>query len=322
MFYPWYYILSFFVAFLLVYVTVPYIRKLAIRIGFVDHPNHRKIHTEPIPLLGGLSMYISVVITAGVFGRAGATFDGIAIGGLLIFAVGIFDDFYKTRGKDFKAWPKFLMQIVAALVLIGFGTRIDGVNMPFHHGFFTFPVWMSVVATVIWVVAITNMINFLDGVDGLASGLSAISAMTLFFIALLKGQDEMAVFAVVLMGSTLGFLRHNFYPARIFMGDAGATFLGFVLSAIAVNGAFKSATLVSLVVPVLALGVPIMDTIWVVIRRFRDNRPIYVADKGHTFHMLMKSGLSQIQTVAFLYLVGICFSLASIVVTLVTLAVR
>lgn len=322
MYHPWYYIVSFFVAFFLVYVTVPYIRRLALRIGFVDKPNQRKIHTQPIPLLGGLSMYVSFVVTAGLFGYDGKTFDGIAIGGLLIFAVGILDDFYKTRGMDFKAWPKFLMQIVAALVLIAFGTRIDGVNMPFQHGFFSFPVWLSIVATVIWVVAITNMINFLDGVDGLASGLSAISAMTLFFIALLKGQDAMAVFAVVLMGSTLGFLRHNFYPARIFMGDAGATFLGYVLAAIAVDGAFKSATLVSLVVPVLALGVPIMDTIWVVFRRFRDNRPIYVADKGHTFHMLMKSGLSQIQTVAFLYLVGICFSLASIVVTLVTLAVR
>ncbi|MDQ0189625.1 MraY family glycosyltransferase [Alicyclobacillus cycloheptanicus] len=318
----WYYVVSFVVAFLLVYVTVPYIRKLALRIGFVDRPNHRKIHKEPIPLLGGLSMYFAFVVTAWIFGHAGATFRGIAIGGLLIFAVGVIDDYYKTRGKDFKAWPKFLMQIVAALVLVAFGIRIEGVNLPFHHGFFMFPVWLSSLATIVWVVAITNMINFLDGVDGLAAGLSAISAMTLFFIALLKGQAAMAVFAVVLMGSAVGFLRHNFYPARIFMGDAGATFLGYVLAAIAVDGAFKSATLVSLIVPILALGVPIMDTVWVVIRRVRSNRPIYVADKGHTFHMLMRSGLSQIQTVAFLYLVGICFSLASIVVTLVTLAVH
>lgn len=318
----WYYIVSFMVAFMLVYASIPYIRKLALRIGFVDRPNQRKLHTEPIPLLGGLSMYFSFIIAAWLFGRAGKTFGGIAIGGLLIFAVGVIDDYYKTRGKDFKAWPKFLMQIIAALVLVGFGIRIDGVNLPFHHGFYMFPVWLSSVATIVWVVAITNMINLLDGVDGLAAGLSAISAMTLFFVALLKGQTAMAVFAVVLMGSALGFLRHNFYPARIFMGDAGATFLGYVLAAIAVDGAFKSATIVSLIVPVLALGVPILDTIWVVFKRIRDNRPIYVADKGHTFHMLMKSGLSQIQTVAFLYLVGICFSLASIVVTLVTVAVR
>lgn len=312
----WYYIVSFVVAFALVYGSIPYIRRLALRLRFVDRPNPRKIHTEPIPLLGGLGIYFSFVITSAIFGVARHTFWGVTIGGLIIFAVGVVDDFYKTRGKDFKAWPKFIMQILAALILVVFGIQIGGVNLPFHHGFYTFPVWLSWLTTVLWVVAITNMVNFLDGVDGLAAGLSAISAMTLFFIALLKGQSPMAVFAVILMGAALGFLRHNFHPARIFMGDAGATFLGFVLAAIAVDGAFKSATLVSLVVPVLALGVPILDTVWVVIRRFRENRPIYVADKGHTFHMLMKSGMNQIQTVAFLYLLGICFSLASIVVLL------
>ncbi|OFW82056.1 MAG: undecaprenyl-phosphate alpha-N-acetylglucosaminyl 1-phosphate transferase [Alicyclobacillus sp. RIFOXYA1_FULL_53_8] len=314
----WYYIFSFAVAFALVYVSIPYIRRLALRWRFVDQPNPRKIHTEPIPLLGGLGIYFSFVITSAIFGVARHTFWGIAIGGLLIFAVGVVDDFYKTRGKDFKAWPKFIMQILAALILVLFGIQIGGVNLPFHHGFYSFPIWLSWLTTILWVVAITNMLNFLDGVDGLASGLAAISAMSLFFIALLKGQSAMALFAVVLMGAALGFLRFNFHPARIFMGDAGATFLGFVLAAIAVDGAFKSATLVSLIVPVLALGVPILDTVWVIIRRFRDNRPIYVADKGHTFHMLMKSGLTQIQTVAVLYLLGIFFSLASIVVLLVT----
>jgi len=313
----WFYIATFAVAFVLVYVTVPYIRKLAMKTGFVDQPNHRKIHTEPVPLLGGLSIYLGVIVSCLVFGKAGHTFWGIALGGLIIFAIGIVDDYYKTRGKDFRAWPKFLAQIVAAVILVAFGINIGGVNLPFHHGFYTFPLWVSTLATILWVVAITNMINFLDGVDGLAAGLSAISAMTLFLIALMKGQAGPAVFAVALMGSALGFLRHNFHPARIFMGDAGATFLGYVLAAVAVDGAFKSATLVSLIVPVLALGVPILDTIWVIFRRFRENRPIYVADKGHTFHLLMKSGLNQIQTVTFLYLLGICFSLASIVVQLV-----
>ncbi|CAM3957937.1 MraY family glycosyltransferase [Alicyclobacillus pomorum] len=313
----WYYILSFVVAFVFVYGSVPYIRKVAMRLGFVDRPNPRKIHKEPIPLLGGLPLYAGFVLTAGIFGDGGKTFWGIAAGGLLIFSIGVIDDYYKTRGKDFKAWPKFIMQILAAIILVAFGVSIGGISLPFHHTFYTFPLWLSALTTILWVVAITNMMNFLDGVDGLASGLAAISATTLFFIALLKGQPSMAVFAVVLIGCALGFLRHNFHPARIFMGDAGATFLGYVLAAIAVGGAFKSATLVSLVVPVLALGVPILDTTWVIIRRFRENRPIYVADKGHTFHMLMKSGLSQVQTVAFLYLLGICFSLASIVVLLV-----
>lgn len=313
----WYYVLSFVTAFVFVYASIPYVRKFAVKIGFVDQPNERKLHTEPIPMLGGVPLYVGFVLTAGIFGQAGKTFWGIAVGGLVILAIGIVDDYYKTRGKDLRAWPKFLMQIVAAIILLLYGVKIGGVSLPFNHNFYPFPGWLSALATILWVVAITNMINLLDGVDGLAAGLSAISAMSLFFIALFKGQPAMAVFAVVLMGGVLGFLRHNFHPARIFMGDSGATFLGYVLAAIAVNGAFKSATLLSLVVPVLALGVPILDTIWVIIRRFRENRPIYVADKGHTFHLLMKSGLSQIQTVAFLYLVGICFSLASIVVLLI-----
>lgn len=313
-----YYAISFATAFAFVYLSIPFVRKLAMRYGFVDWPNQRKIHVEPIPLLGGVPLYIGFLLTAGAFGQGGRTFWGIAVGGFLIVSIGILDDFYKTRGKDFKAWPKFLIQIIAALILVMFGVEINGVNLPFHHGYFAFPLWLSVVTTVLWVVALTNMMNFLDGVDGLASGIAAISAMTLFFIALLKLQPEMALFAVVLMGSTLGFLRHNFHPARIFMGDAGATFLGFVLAAMAVQGAFKSATLASLIVPVLALGVPILDTTWVIVRRFRANQPIYMADKGHTFHLLMKSGLTQIQTVAFLYLLGLCFSLASIVVLLVS----
>jgi UDP-GlcNAc:undecaprenyl-phosphate GlcNAc-1-phosphate transferase len=312
----WYYLLCFAVSFGLVYASVPLVRRFALKTGFVDRPNHRKIHKEPIPLLGGLCIYFGFLVSAALFANAGRTFWGVALGGLIIFTIGVLDDFYKTRGKDLKAWPKFVMQILAALVLYAFGISIQGINLPFGHEFYTFPIWLSCVTTVLWVVALTNMLNFLDGVDGLAAGISAISAATLFCIALIKLQYPMAVFAIALMGAALGFLRHNFYPARIFMGDAGSTFLGFVLAAIAVDGAFKSATLVSLVVPVLALGVPIMDTVWVIFRRFRENRPIYVADKGHTFHLLMKSGLSQIQTVAFLYLVGICVSLASLLVLL------
>lgn len=209
------------------------------------------------------------------------------------------------------------MQIIAACILPIFGVSIQGIHIPFlEYGFILFPLWLRVFTTVIWVVAITNMMNFLDGVDGLAAGIAAISATTLF-IALLKGHEAMALLSIILIGTSLGFLRHNFHPARIFMGDAGATFLGYVLAAIAVGGAFKSATLVSMLIPVLALGVPIMDAFYVIFKRFRENRPIYIADKGHTFHYLMKSGLSQKQTVTFLYLLGICFSLVSIVILLV-----
>lgn len=312
------FVLAVLVSFGFVYFTVPYVQKLAMKTGFVDMPNQRKIHKDPIPLLGGLAIYVGFVITAAIFTHRAPEFWGITVGGLLIFLIGIIDDFYKTRRKDLPAWPKFLVQIAAASILPLFDMSIQGINIPFAHpSFVTFPIWLRYVTTVIWVVGITNMMNFLDGVDGLAAGIATISAITLFFIAIVKGHFSMAMLAIILIGSALGFLRYNFHPARIFMGDAGATFLGYVLASIAVDGAFKSATLVSVVIPVLALGVPIMDAFYVMFRRVRENRPIYVADKGHTFHHLMSSGLSQKQTVTFLYLLGICFSLVSIVILLV-----
>ncbi|BCJ87114.1 MraY family glycosyltransferase [Effusibacillus dendaii] len=309
---------TFTLAFLVVYALVPVMRKIALKTGFVDIPNQRKIHTDPIPLLGGAAMFVGFFVTTLIMGERSSEYVGLMLGALVIFLVGLIDDYMKTRGKDFPALPKFIAQIAAASILIYFDVRIEGITIPFGGlGYYQFTYWVSVLATVLWVVGITNMFNFLDGVDGLAGGIAAISATTLLFISLLKGQPTSAMYAVTLIAISLAFLRHNFHPAKIFMGDSGATFLGFTLSAIAVEGAFKAATLVSLVVPVLALGVPIFDFFYVTIRRLKENRPIYKADKGHTFHQLMQSGLTQIQTVAFLYLLGICFSLVSIIVVLV-----
>jgi UDP-GlcNAc:undecaprenyl-phosphate GlcNAc-1-phosphate transferase len=316
---------TFLLAFVIVYALVPVLRKIALRIRFVDLPNHRKIHKEPIPLMGGVALFVGFVVTALVIGDGtgnqwGHEFMGMALGGFVVFLIGILDDFFKTRKRDLHALPKFIMQFVAAAVLIWVGQiRIEGFNIPFGingEHYYTLAPWLQVVVTMIWVVGITNMMNFLDGVDGLAAGIASISSTTLFFIAVLKGQQDMAVLAMTLIGISLAFLRHNFHPARIFMGDSGALFLGFELSAIAIDGAFKSATLISVLVPVLALGVPIFDFIYVMLKRVRERKPLHVADKGHTFHQLMRSGLSQIQTVTFLYLLGICFSLASIVVLL------
>lgn len=316
-----YYALTFALAFILVYAMIPVVHKIALKTSFVDMPNARKLHTNPIPLLGGAAMFIGFFATTLLMSDLDRSFVGMALGGLLIFLVGLIDDFAKTRGKDFPALPKFLAQIAAAWILVYFDVTIQGITVPFGdfgtNGYFFFPHWLQVASTMLWVIAITNMFNFLDGVDGLAAGIASISATTLLFISILKGETSTSLFAITIIGISLAFLRHNFHPARIFMGDAGATFLGFMLAAIAVDGAFKSATLVSVIVPVLALGVPIMDTFYVVIRRIREHRPIYKADKEHTFHQLMRSGMNQIQTVAFLYLLGIVFSLASIVVLLV-----
>ncbi|MCX7569312.1 MraY family glycosyltransferase [Tumebacillus sp. DT12] len=314
------------VSFALVYFMVPYVRKVAMKYGFVDLPNPRKLHKEPIPLLGGVALYFAFVITVFVmeffFGKIDGTFYGILIGGFLLFAIGVLDDYYKTRGKDFPAWPKLLTHIAAAVVLVAFDVRVNSITIPWidapYYNFSDHGIgWVSYAVTILWVVAITNMLNFLDGVDGLAAGIASISGTTLLFIALMADNGSVALYAVALIGVCLAFLKHNFHPARIFMGDAGATFLGFTLAAIAVDGAFKSATFVSVIVPVLALGVPIFDTVFVIIRRIKEKRPIHHADKSHTHHTLMQSGMNQVQTVSFMYLLGICFSLASIVVLLV-----
>ncbi|PWK14866.1 MraY family glycosyltransferase [Tumebacillus permanentifrigoris] len=314
------------VSFALVFVMMPVLRKIALKTGFVDMPNARKLHKEPIPVLGGAGIFfgflITVTATEAWFGALDGRYYGIVIGGSLLFLIGLVDDFYKTRGKDFPAWPKFLTQIVAACVLIKFGVKVSSITIPWmDQPYYSFAdhgmEWLSWLVTIFWIVGITNMLNFLDGVDGLAAGIASISATTLLFVSLLTSNNDVAFYAVALIGACLSFLRHNFHPARIFMGDAGATFLGFTLAAIAVDGAFKSATFVSVIVPVLALGVPIFDTVFVIIRRIKEKRPIHHADKSHTFHTLMKSGMTQVQTVSFMYLLGICFSLASIVVLLV-----
>ncbi|MFD2169841.1 MraY family glycosyltransferase [Tumebacillus lipolyticus] len=318
--------LTLIVSFALVYFMVPYLRKLALKTGFVDMPNPRKLHKEPIPVLGGAAIYFGFIISTLLiqlfFGEVDDTFYGIALGGLLLFAVGVLDDYYKTRGKDFPAWPKLLTHIAAALILVGFDVKVEAITIPWidlpYYSFADHGMeWISIAATVLWVVALTNMLNFLDGVDGLAAGISSISAITLLFIAILSGNGPVAFYAVALIGVSLAFLKHNFHPARIFMGDSGATFLGFALAALAVDGAFKSATFVSLIVPVLALGVPIFDTMFVLFRRIKERRPLHQADKSHTHHTLMRSGMNQVQTVSVMYLLGICFSLASIVVLLV-----
>lgn len=311
-------LITFIVAFAVVYGMVPLLQKWAIRVRFVDLPNKRKIHANPIPLVGGIAMVTGFLISTLLMGEVTSQYIGMLSGGLLMFATGLVDDWAKTRGKDLPAWPKLVLQIVAALILIYSGIEIKGITIPFgNHSVYEFSPWLSVVTTLIWVVAITNMFNFLDGVDGLAAGIAAISATTLVFISILKGQPSSAMFATTLMGICLGFLRHNFHPARTFMGDSGSTFLGFILASIAIDGAFKSATLVSVVVPVFALGVPILDTLYVFMKRMREKRPLHIGDKSHTFHKLMQSGLSQKQTVSFLYLIGVCFSLVSILVLLV-----
>lgn len=310
------YVGPFLLAFLLVYGLVPVIRSWALYIQFVDKPSKRKIHAVPIPLMGGLAIFMGTLLSMLIFLGLTPEVRSLIAGGGLLLMIGLIDDWYKSKGIEFPVWPRLLVQIAAALIPVGFGIKIIGVTHLFDQGMFIFPGWFSVIATVIWIIAITNMVNFIDGVDGLATGIVTISSLTLFIVAFLLQQHHSAVMAIILMGGALAFLRHNFFPAKIFMGDAGATFLGYALAVLSVAGAFKSAMAASILIPVLALGVPIMDTVYVMFRRLREKTSIVQGDRMHTHHILMRWGLNQIQTVSFLYLVGLLFSLMSIIILL------
>nr|WP_151733188.1 MraY family glycosyltransferase [Paenibacillus tengchongensis] len=315
------YVLSFVVSFLIVYLLIPPLGRLAFRLDFVDRPRQdteRKIHREPIPLTASYAIFIGFFITYLLFARD-FSLETLALfaGGVLLLTIGTIDDWYKTKGKDFPALPKFIVQITAAVLVFLSGNAFTGFINPFSGDYISLPVILQFILTIVWIFGVTTVINFSDGMDGLAGGLTAISAVTLFIVALAKGQSPSAMMAITLVGVTLAYLRYNKAPAKIFMGDAGATFLGFILAVIALDGAFKQATVLSLFIPILALGVPIFDNIFVVVKRFLKGQAIYQADATQVHYRLLKAGLNQKQVVAVLYLVSVCLSLSSIILLLI-----
>jgi UDP-GlcNAc:undecaprenyl-phosphate GlcNAc-1-phosphate transferase len=308
-------------AFVVSWALVPLCRKVAIRYGFVDLPNHRKVHKAPLPLLGGIAIFAGFLVASGAAAfmtkSSLSLYTGIVFGAAILFGIGLVDDFYKSRGKDFPAFPRFVLQIVSASIVAMSGGTVHGLTVPFGtHHYLAFPPYLSILVTVLWIVGVINVFNFLDGLDGLAAGIASISALTLLFVAIVKGQMAPAFWAISLCGACVGFLRHNFYPARIIMGDSGSTVIGFLLSSIAVVGAFKSATVISVFVPVFALGVPIFDGLRVVIQRALDGKPVYKPDKTHGHHRLLSMGFSQVMTVTTMYIISVCFSLLSLIVVL------
>jgi len=303
-------------SFVLVLLLVPAARKIALRIGFVDRPTHRKVHSSPVPLSGGVAIYIGVIGTSLLFLGDSPLLRTLGIGGGLLVAIGLADDAFKSFGRDFPVWPRLLLYILVSLLPVAFGVSIEGISSPSRSAMILFSDGWAAFFTALWVFALINMLNFIDGIDGLASGVCVISSLTLFAASVLGGQSVTAVIAVALAGACLAFLTYNFHPARIFMGDAGATFLGYTLAVTAIEGTLKGATFVSLLVPLLALGVPILDTVVVFTRRLWEGKGLHRADNLHTHHSLMKWGLTQVQTVSFLYLLAAVFSLMSIVVLL------
>lgn len=314
------YAVAFFVSFFIVYLLIPPLGKLAFRLDFVDKPRQdveRKIHRKPIPLTASYAIFVGFIVTLLVFLKGFTLQTGAIIAGsILLLIIGTVDDWYKTRGKDFPSLPKFLVQISAAVLVYASGISFSGFYNPFSGEFVNLPGLLQFVLTILWIFGVTTVINFSDGMDGLAGGLSAISAVTLFVVALAKGQNDSAMMAIILVGVTVAYLRYNKPPAKVFMGDAGATFLGFILGVIALDGAFKQATVLSIFIPILALGVPIFDNIFVVIKRFLQGKPIYQADASQAHYRLLRTGLSPKQVVIFLYLISGCLSLSSIILLL------
>jgi UDP-GlcNAc:undecaprenyl-phosphate/decaprenyl-phosphate GlcNAc-1-phosphate transferase len=311
------YILSFALSLLLMLALTPLMRKLAVRIGYTEKPksDDRKIHKTEKPYLAGVGMFVTFWVLYCIFIR-NFSLDSLLlfIGSLLIFGVGMVDDWYKIRGKDLKALPKFIVQLAACCVVYFAPVKFSGISNPFDNFYYTFPVWLQFILTVSWMFGVTTVINFMDGLDGLAGGLTCISACTLSILAVAKNHPPPAIMGTILVGICLGYLRYNKFPAKILMGDAGATFLGFILGLISLGGAFKQATVISIFVPVFALGLPIFDNCYVILRRIREKKPIYVGDTNQVHFRLLATGLNQKQVVSYLYLISLCLNLVAIII--------
>jgi UDP-GlcNAc:undecaprenyl-phosphate GlcNAc-1-phosphate transferase len=274
-------------ALVIVVLLTPAVGGMARLLGVVDEPGGRRLNRRAVPRLGGLALFFGIFVPALAFLPLGSETRGLLLGAAVATTVGAIDDF---RGLAW--WEKLGGQIAAAAIPTGFGIWVHRFTFPIRgvHGL---PAWVGVALTVFWIVAIMNMVNFLDGLDGLAAGVCAISGFTFCLIALSLERPRPALLAAVVFGACLGFLRHNFYPARIFMGDSGALLLGFTLGALSVQGLLKTAAVATLLFPLLVLAVPIIDTSFVVAKRLKYGRPIFAADRSHLHHRFMNIGFSQ-----------------------------
>ncbi|PLR90796.1 glycosyltransferase family 4 protein [Bacillus sp. T33-2] len=304
-------------------LLTPLIKKLAFKIGATDQPNHRKVHAKIMPRLGGLAIFFSfilgIVILQPSVNYELATIQpneklhlAIIFGSLIILLTGIFDDI-----KEISPKVKMLGQVVASFIVVLFGDlNVEFINLPFggqiDFGFLSIPI------TMIWIIGITNAINLIDGLDGLAAGVSTIALFTIAGMALLMGNAYVMVMALLLAVASAGFLVYNFHPAKIFMGDTGALFLGYMIGVLSLLG-FKSVTFISLIVPIIILGVPISDTFFAIIRRIVNKQPLSAPDKSHLHHCLLRVGFSHKQTVLLIYAMSALFGLAAFIFSQATL---
>lgn len=299
-----------FIPFVFVALIIPLIKKIANHVGAMDIPNERKVHKKPMPRLGGLGIYFGFLLGYMIFGEQTPTMNSILIGSFVLIITGMIDDI-----KPLKALHKLLGQIIAALIVVFYGNILLR-DVSFFGLYFNFGLWAYLI-TIIFILGCINCMNLIDGLDGLAGGISSIFFLTIGIIAYFQGRIGLSVVITFIMfGSTLGFLVHNFNPAKIFMGDSGSMFLGFIMSVITLLG-FKSIITSSIIIPLCILIVPILDTICAIIRRKLKGESIGTPDKSHFHHQLLRRNYSVRVTVLIIYFITALFSTASIIWLLV-----
>lgn len=306
-------IFAFVIAFIFTFATTPLVRRFAYKIGAVDVPrDKRRVHKRPTPRIGGLAIIFGFLVAIISFNDDWSReFVSVLIGAGILGILGVIDDC-----KNLDAKLKFVVQILASLIVVLYGDiRISVISNPnvFSEApFVLLPQWLSITVTVLWIVFMTNAVNFIDGLDGLAAGVSAIMSMSLVFIAITYHEYGIALMGLALMGSCFGFLPFNFNPAKIFMGDTGSMFLGYMLSVLSVQGMFKSYAVISFAVPIIMLGLPLFDAMFAMLRRILTGKNPMSADRGHLHHRLYDMGFSQKQTVFILYAISGVLGITSI----------
>ncbi|NMA67158.1 MAG: undecaprenyl/decaprenyl-phosphate alpha-N-acetylglucosaminyl 1-phosphate transferase [Clostridiaceae bacterium] len=319
-------LVAFGVALIVSFFATPIARRLAVNLGAVNVPNDsRRVHKKPMPLMGGLAIIAGFIIAL-IYSFSTKNFKvfteylirpktiGLFFGTLIILVLGGVDDVRPVRARI-----KLPLQILAAVIVVSTGTSITAISKPFQDGVAVHPSMMFVlediiayIVSVVWIVGVTNAINLIDGLDGLAAGVSGIATLSLYIVAVIRGQDDIAILAACLVGAILGFLPYNFNPAKIFMGDTGSTTLGFILAILSIEGTMKSVTALALAIPILVLGLPIFDTLFAIIRRILNGKPIGQADRGHIHHRLLDMGLSHRMAVIILYIISAALGIISI----------
>lgn len=303
------------VAFIVANLVTPLVMKFAKQVGAIDVPDEKRhIHKAPTPRMGGLAIFLGFLLSVLVFANITPQVRGILIGAILIVVVGAIDDVLNLN-----AWLKFGVQIIAAVIAVLSGVLINVVSNPLlitNGQALTIGV-LSVPVTILWIVGVTNSVNLIDGLDGLACGVSTIASLSMLAVSMLvsDANSNVAIILAALCGACLGFLPFNLNPAKIFMGDTGALLLGYILATVSVIGMFKFYAIITFILPVLALAVPLLDTVFAFTRRMLNGQSPFTADRGHFHHRLLDIGLNQKQAVAVLYAVSAILGLAGVLIT-------